>query len=111
MSSTQLQEKTFQKILALCDITEKMVLAIQAPNVRNKKELLEIVTPVVAKVDEAVKVVTEVFIEHVQNNEKPDKKRSQAVDTAMKGIYDALYGLKEKGELIAERLQKEAKNA
>ena len=110
MTAPEVQDQTVQKILALCDVTEKMVMAIEDPKVKNKQELLEIVTPVAHRVNEAVQIVTQTFIEHVKNEEKPDKERSQKIDMAMKAIYDALYAMKEKGEEIAERLQKEPQN-
>jgi hypothetical protein len=109
MGHVDKQEQTFQKILALCDIMERMLQAVEAPGVKNRKQLLEIVTPVAHSVDHAVKVVTETFIEHVNNGEKPDKQRSYAVDAAMKGIYDSLRSMKEKGEQLVETLHKEAK--
>lgn len=107
MADLETQEISFQKILALCEVAERMARGVNEPGVKNKKELLEIVTPVVQRVDKAVKALTELFINHVNDDEHPDKQRSMAVDAAIKEMYDALREMKEKGAKLVEELQKE----
>ncbi len=110
MSQVETQDKTFQKVLALCDVTKDMLLALQAPHVKNKQELLDIVTPVVQSVDNAVKVVMETFIEHIGDGQKLDKQRSYKVDMAMKGVYDALRAMRDRGEEIVQSMHQEPQN-
>lgn len=103
-------ESTFSHLMDLCAITERMICAVDKAESQHKKQLLALVEPVVRSVDNAMNTVTHTFIDHVKDGEVVNKSRSQAVDAAMKGIYDALYRLKEGGEQIVEAMNKEKDN-
>jgi len=104
MSQLETHDQTFRKILALSDVADKILAAIQNPQVENQQKLLDIAAPVIHKVNDAIQIVTDNFIE--QNiSATADKQRSHNVDMAIKGIYDALLVMRDKGHEYAQSLQ------
>lgn len=108
MKHLDTNEISFQKILALCDIAGRMARGVDDVADEYQKELLEIITPVIKRVDVAVKRLTDLYVAHLNDDEQSDQERSHAVDMAIKEVYEALSEMKDKGLLLVEHMKEVA---
>ena len=102
MVTTPEQQATYEAIIALGDIGDKMLDAVERENLENVELISGLVFPVVESIKVAIEEVADAYADHVEADERSDVRRSMRVDRGIKKIYDALYQMKDQGEALLE---------
>jgi len=84
------QEEFYNEIVRIYDLSEGLLDAIEHHDVKNHKEQLKITEPIVEQVEESVGVLSDVYLEYVENGEVANEAQIRRVETAIRKMFVAI---------------------
>ncbi len=100
MEPTEKQIESYKNIEAFLDMADKLLDSIEDPRCTYPAQLSVITEPLIHTIEESVEVLGAVFEEFVLSGQSPTQEQSDAVNTALWKINEALWVVKEGGDKI-----------